>query len=798
MSAVFWRWLVCGAAMWSVFPLAHAAKFVVDDTKDAVDAKLGDGVCAINPAVKDDKPTCTLRAAIQEANALIGADEITLPKGTYALSIAGTQEDMAATGDLDITDALTIQGAGSATTNINGMSKDRIFDIYPSSESYLSDAILSGVTLTGGLIAYDDSAGGAVLSDARLVLQEVVFDSNQVSGANGSGGALCSLDGRVELSNVKFINNKATHSGGAVFLRHTPATLVNVEVSNNESKSHGGGIFVGNYTNGPAASEWLELYVIHSTFRGNKIVGGVPSDPAVQGGAVYLTGGVQVVLENSEFIGNVVRSDCTDCAGDGGAIAVDDADVLLNRVYVADNTTTRFGGGLYVKNNADRFGPDDPYSKVVNVVSVAQSAFVGNRSIMGWGGAIVAMPAHDPKVTDSVQAKWEPSVHVAHSLLAKNSARSGGAIAGSVAVSSSTISGNQAAAVCGTDPGNSDPECGQGGAVIVPTEIDSVVLRSVTIAQNTATAPVSAAAIYIPARGGLFVEHSILSHAMGGVVCSGVATLSGYTLSSDTSCGLVGSSDIQSEDPLLLDLAPNGITPISVGVSAPQSSVSLDTHALADVSPARDVIPVAACASMDQRLATRSGGAACDAGAFEYDASAAQVGTIAFGATETTVTEDKDSAGINKKFIVSVDRLGGSQGVAQVYYRIRPLTAKLGEKADFNIATAYGSVQWADGNSDTQSILIDIIDDEEAEKDESFSVELFAPVYATMSGVPLTKVVTIVENDQPKVVTPPPPVIDKATAPVIEENSDGGSGAIGPLSVLALVCLTLYRRRYHQ
>src|SRR6188472_411319 len=79
--------------------------FTVESTADAVDSNLSDGICAT--AAGD----CTLRAAIQEANANDGSITIHVPAGTYALSIEGRGEDAAATGDLDITDDVTIEGA---------------------------------------------------------------------------------------------------------------------------------------------------------------------------------------------------------------------------------------------------------------------------------------------------------------------------------------------------------------------------------------------------------------------------------------------------------------------------------------------------------------------------------------------------------------------------------------------------------------------------------------------------------------------------------------------------------------
>ena len=90
---------------------------------DGVDVAHGDGVCATAAA------TCSLRAAVQEANALVGADIIVLPAGTYPLTLSGPGEDAAATGDLDISEDLTIDGAGAAVTIVDGRAEDRVFDI---------------------------------------------------------------------------------------------------------------------------------------------------------------------------------------------------------------------------------------------------------------------------------------------------------------------------------------------------------------------------------------------------------------------------------------------------------------------------------------------------------------------------------------------------------------------------------------------------------------------------------------------------------------------------------------------
>src|ERR1051326_7209923 len=69
---------------------AYADSFTVNSTTDAVDVNPGDGTCATAGSV------CTLRAAIQEANAHAGDDTIDVPAGTYVLTIPPGAETTAA------------------------------------------------------------------------------------------------------------------------------------------------------------------------------------------------------------------------------------------------------------------------------------------------------------------------------------------------------------------------------------------------------------------------------------------------------------------------------------------------------------------------------------------------------------------------------------------------------------------------------------------------------------------------------------------------------------------------------
>ena len=102
--------IVAFSAAWLAPTLASAASFDVDDTGEAADASPGNGSCATAGG------KCTLRAAIQEANALTGSHTINLPD----LPTAGTVTQYAQTAALpNITANLTIVGTSRTTTIIS-------------------------------------------------------------------------------------------------------------------------------------------------------------------------------------------------------------------------------------------------------------------------------------------------------------------------------------------------------------------------------------------------------------------------------------------------------------------------------------------------------------------------------------------------------------------------------------------------------------------------------------------------------------------------------------------------------
>jgi CSLREA domain-containing protein len=181
---------VCFAAL----PItAEAVTFIVNSTVDDVDAAPGNGVCATAGSV------CTLRAAIQEANTLPGPDVIKLKTGLYRLTIAGISENACATGDLDITDDLTITGTGSKNTFVNGKKLDRVFHVIDPlldriSVTIADMTIQNGVATEDGYGEMNNVIGGGILNESgssTLTLKGITLSHNTASGGvDGRGGGI--------------------------------------------------------------------------------------------------------------------------------------------------------------------------------------------------------------------------------------------------------------------------------------------------------------------------------------------------------------------------------------------------------------------------------------------------------------------------------------------------------------------------------------------------------------------------------------------------------------------------------
>ena len=235
-----------GILLFSVSPFARAATFVVTKTADT-----NDGTCDAD---------CSLREAIIAANANPGADTITLPAGTYTLTIAGAGEDGGATGDLDILGDLTINGAGASTTVVDGGGIDRVFHIVSA-----FTVVFNNITIQGGVANLDN--GGGLLNEGTATLNNCVIGGN--SAPSGNGGGIYN-DDVMTISGCTIGENLATSGdGGGVYDNGVSITITNTWIAANGSPNGDGGGF---YFNGVAAT------ISQSTVSDNIASGGTAGE----------------------------------------------------------------------------------------------------------------------------------------------------------------------------------------------------------------------------------------------------------------------------------------------------------------------------------------------------------------------------------------------------------------------------------------------------------------------------------------------------------------------------------------
>lgn len=289
------------------FPTAGGpGYFVVNSTVDAVDASPGDGRC------RTSSGACTLRAAIMESNALMGASTVQLPAGTYRLTLTGTGGD--AQGDLDVRDGVQILGAGAATTIIDGngqVLRDRIFE-QTRERLHLVDLTLRN----GGDLDLGD-AGGILTRAGVLLLRRVVMQNNQ---AFSTAGALYNA-GLATLEDCTFEGNTVVSRGGAVVNNATGIMGVERTTFSNNRSTLGGALI-----NSGSVTLW------NSTVSGNEGSGGT--------GGLINTGSGSMTLVNVTVTGNRCGEEES---GRAGGISNNGGTLELSNTLVAGNVNTAGG-----------------------------------------------------------------------------------------------------------------------------------------------------------------------------------------------------------------------------------------------------------------------------------------------------------------------------------------------------------------------------------------------------------------------------------------------------------------------
>jgi hypothetical protein len=308
---------------------APGAVFTVDTSNDRLDANAGDGSCATAAG------KCALRAAIGEANALDGIDTIDLDDRTFDLTRPRENAESNDEGDLNLTEALIIEGAGRNQTTIRQTVNDRVILSNAEPDFVLPGAIIADLTVTGGRVtkAVDQSGGGILAQDNLLALDDVIVRDNSLvlEDINTFGGGIAQFAGQLDIQSSSIRDNRIaldSATGGAI----------------------GGGVFI--------ESAVSVADIDDSRISGNRAT--TTGDNGT-GGGLYVRGPTE--LGNSTVAGN--RAD-----GEGGGITVTqpDSSLQLASSTISGNRAPQ-GAGMRISTS--------------NTVDVLNSTLSGNRSTSG-------------------------------------------------------------------------------------------------------------------------------------------------------------------------------------------------------------------------------------------------------------------------------------------------------------------------------------------------------------------------------------------------------------------------------
>ena len=316
--------VILASIMFSTAPLktaSAAGPFTVNTISDTHDSNTADSSCS-------DGTNCSLRAALEQANASGGSTTINLPAGEYKLSlgdlIAGTKTNT----------NITLHGAGSGATTIHQTQAGRMVIVVNINLAANVTFTLDHVTVSGGSENENDSngfggnggaiqaGGSATAAGNSLNITDVVFSGNYCSPATNAGctGGAINMTGGGDLTVVN-----STFSGN--------------EAAKNAGTGSGGAIYFDNDGNPGNVS------ITNSTFTNN-----IAHNSGGQGGAVRLAGGTgtSYIINNNTFTGNSATQN-------GGALYLSAGSLTASFNRIVGNISTS-GSGLSVENISGSIG----------------------------------------------------------------------------------------------------------------------------------------------------------------------------------------------------------------------------------------------------------------------------------------------------------------------------------------------------------------------------------------------------------------------------------------------------------
>ncbi len=433
------------------------------------------GLDVVNP----NDGRLSLREAISRADHHAGADTVVLPAGVFRISMAGS-DDANAAGDFDVTDSVTIRGAGAGRTILDGQRLDRVLDVLGTAPHSVK-VTLEGLSVADGQA---DDGGGVRVGNADLMVRDCAITGNRATG-DGGGVSNAGLPGTGNVTVVRsVVSRNAANFGGGLWVRGNSQdrgsllTVIGSTVRLNTATTDGGGI--------RAAT----VNLTGSTVAGNTVT-------VDDGGGISAT--VAAHLTNCTVSGN-------HSGFNGGGLDAQSATVI-NSTF-SGNSSTEFGGGI----NA-------------NSLTATGSTVTGNHAATGGGIAAGVATVMNSTVSGNTGSDAGGGVFATRLSLIRSAVNHNTAGGDGGGIDSDTLT-----VVGGMIRGNT---AGRNGGGI---EAETVTLANATVGGNSADS--CGGGIYANVKGTLLdstLGGNSATGSGGGIYVNGTGTLTNVTLSGNHS-----------------------------------------------------------------------------------------------------------------------------------------------------------------------------------------------------------------------------------------------------------------------
>lgn len=402
-----------------------------------------------------DSGAGSFRQAVLDANNAAGADVIEFDASLTWSTIALTS------GDLSITDDLTINGLGDELLTISGNDSWRIFSnfatttirgltlvrgaatgtallgdggaIHNSGDLTLIDSTVKwsaadygggiynstgALTLTNTLVTENTAYSGGGIINVNFDGGEDQFggtvalnDSTVSSNTAEYGGAIWS-SGDLSLVDSVVSNNSASRSAAGIYNAFGTLTMTRATVSGNDAGRNGGGVFnsgeatiTDSTLSGNAADLGGGLYNAVGTVEAQGSLFSANTAQSSGGGIYTRTGGTVTIVVSTISVNQ--------SSGTGGGVSALESTITLTDSTISDNTSQGDGGGLFsdgaaatltnvrVTGNTATSGPGGGIYQDGNALVITSATISGNSAPNNHGGGLFTRSGSTVQMTDT-------------------------------------------------------------------------------------------------------------------------------------------------------------------------------------------------------------------------------------------------------------------------------------------------------------------------------------------------------------------------------------------------------------